>query len=128
MNQSPLTIGEVVVFVFVLLYFWVSYFMRSAQSAGPGSEKGPLLELIFAWLLVYVWSSFWDSESSFVSFLAHFAIIEHTFRELEANFVITKAVWTTKGAPRGIAPNVLSFLETHFGAVFGICRLFEYCL
>ena len=26
------------------------YCKRFAQSAGPGSEKGPLLELIFAWL------------------------------------------------------------------------------
>ena len=71
---------------------------RFAQSARPGSEKGPLLELFYTIGRV--------SGVIFGSFFDHW---EH-FGSAGSPSLITKAAWAIKGAPSGATPKVVSFL------------------
>jgi len=95
--------------------------------------KGPLLELIFAWLRKgstfgahfltrgSFWSDFWLMFGSFFGYFGSFFVLGRTLGALGANFFITKTVWTTKGAPIGISPKMASLFWSHFGVIF---RLF----
>ena len=84
------------------VHFWSSF--------SPGSEKGPLLELIFALgeLFGVIFGSFFDPWEHFGS--AGSPLFDH------------KTVWATKGAPRSICTKIQSFFWIHLGVIF--CVLF----
>ena len=98
-------------------------FIVSASRSPPGLDsKGSTFGGHFrlAPKKVDFWSSFSHSGGSFVSFLAYFSVIGSTLGALGAYFLITKTVWTTKVAPRGISPQILPLLWIHFGIVFRV--------
>ena len=66
------------------------------------------------------WGSFSHLGGSFVSFLAHFSSLGSTLGALGAHFLITKAVWATKGATRGKTPDINSLFESHFEVIVWI--------
>ena len=102
--------------------------------------KGPLLELIFAWLRKgstfgahfltrgSFWSHFWLMFGSFFGYFGSFFVLGRTLGALGAHFFITKTVWTTKGAPIGISPKIRSLFWSHFGVIFfNFWDFFEFC-
>ena len=98
-------------------------FIVSASRSPPGLDsKGSTFGANFrlAPKRVDFWGSFSHSGDSFVLFLAYFSIIGSTLAALGAHFLITKTVWTTKGAPRGISPDISSLFGSNFEAIFKV--------
>ena len=115
-------------------FLWRFNSLRAVRRAWI--PKGPLLELIFAWLREgstfgahfltrgFFWSHFGFMFASFFGYFGSFFVLGRTLGALGAHFFITKTVWTTKGAPIGISPKMASFfgaiLESFF-VIFWIC-------
>ena len=98
-----------------------------AQSAGPGSEKGPLLELIFDWLRkgLTFGAHFRTRGALLCNFWLIFRALGALWQRWGPIFLITKTVWTTKGAPRGISRDIYSLFWSHFGVIFEYFLIFE---
>ena len=97
------------------------YYRRFAQSAGLGSEKGSLLELIFAWLRKgsTFGLHFRTQGGSFVIFGLFFDHWEH-FGSAGSPLFDHKTVRATKGAPRDIPPKIQSLFGIHLGICFWV--------
>ena len=100
------------------------YCKRFAQSAAPGSEKGPLLERIFVWLRkgLTFGAHFRTRGALLCNFWLIFGHWEY-FGSAGGRSLITKTAWTTKGAPRGISPKMVALCWIHFGVIF--CVFFD---
>ena len=106
----------------------LNYCKRFAQSAGPGSKKGPLFELIFAWLAKG--STFGVHFRTRRALWCHFWLIFRSLSALwerwEPTFSSQKRFGPPK-APRQNPQNTVTFGHPFGSHFFRFVRFFELC-